>query len=73
MDWSVLDWNAPSIAFYKQVLGAKVSPKSKKNSLRMIDMLTRGVTLVRSPWTAGRGCVWKAKKRLKGSSRLVSK
>lgn len=23
VDWSVLDWNEPSIAFYKQVLGAK--------------------------------------------------
>lgn len=23
VDWSVLDWNAPSIAFYTKILGAK--------------------------------------------------
>lgn len=33
MDWSVLTWNAPSIAFYTKVLGAK--PQDEWKGMRL--------------------------------------
>ena len=57
VDWSVLDWNAPSIAFYTKVLGAKVSSTSEWAHTRRFAHSYRDLLLPRQPmdgWTGMR-------------------